>query len=313
MDRAAWELGHKSFFCNELHGRAVLHVSGSEALPFLDRILSNDLMGLSVGQGCRALLLSSKGRVEVEVIAGRLAEGLLLEADASRLEVLVQRLDLLRFTEDVDWRLLTPDYRVLAVVGPEARRALEELPGADIAALAEEDHAIMEVADGWIARWNDLGLPGFRLVLRTEATGGMLDRWTTAGAAHLTEDVREVLRVGQGRPRWGKDVDDSVIALEAGFGDAIVLTKCYPGQEVLSRIHHLGHVNRRLVGLRLDGGDLPPEGAQVLAGDGVVGQVTSAVQSPEGGEVLALGYVRRNSAEPGAVLTVDGRPARVVR
>jgi glycine cleavage system aminomethyltransferase T len=105
--------------------------------------------------------------------------------------------------------------------------------------------------------------------------------------------------------------------MEAGLQIALDFDKgCYVGQEVVAKIDSLGHVNRRLVGLRIKG-DTPPEaGASLYEEKKKVGHLTSAVLSPQSGEIAALGYVHRKCANLGYALEteVDGRrlPATVV-
>ncbi len=77
----------------------------------------------------------------------------------------------------------------------------------------------------------------------------------------------EALRVRAAWPKFGVDVDDKTIPLEAGLDDALSFTKgCYMGQETISRIHHLGHVNRKLV--RLTREEARQRGAAVTSAAG---------------------------------------------
>jgi aminomethyltransferase len=86
---------------------------------------------------------------------------------------------------------------------------------------------------------------------------------------------------------------------------------CYIGQEVLNRIHAIGHVNKELRGLRLadDLKTLPQKGEKLLHDSKEVGYITSAVKSPALNANIALGYVRREANEIGTELrlrTMDG-------
>ncbi len=115
-----------------------------------------------------------------------------------------------------------------------------------------------------------------------------------------------------GRPRYGIDLDDSVIPQEAGLNDrAVSFTKgCYVGQETVARLFYKGKPNRRLRGLRLSA---PAEsGEPLLLGERQVGRVGSVALSPALGPI-ALALVRRE-AEPGASLAVgeSGSAAEVV-
>jgi folate-binding protein YgfZ len=123
---------------------------------------------------------------------------------------------------------------------------------------------------------------------------------TAAGARPLGAAAVESLRIERGTPRFGADVDAGVLLPEIPAEHLISHTKgCYPGQEVVVRIRDRGHVNRHLRGLLLDGDVVPPRGAEVVADDAAVGQVTSATLSLGLGRPIALAFVRRQHA-PGA-------------
>ena len=111
------------------------------------------------------------------------------------------------------------------------------------------------------------------------------------------EAAAEVVRVERGRPRYGVDLDDSVIPQEAGLNErAVSFTKgCYVGQETVARLYYRGKPNRRLLGLRLSEPVEP--GTELRLGEKVVGQLGSVVVSPEHGPI-ALALVRRE-AKPG--------------
>jgi folate-binding protein YgfZ len=124
------------------------------------------------------------------------------------------------------------------------------------------------------------------------------------------------VRIENGRPRFGRDMDADTIPLEAGLEDrAISRSKgCYVGQEVIVRVQDRGHgrVAKRLVGLTLDAGaSVPPSGARIVSGEREIGRVTSAVLSPAPGRPIALGYVHRDFVAEGTALSIDGAPAHV--
>jgi folate-binding protein YgfZ len=128
-------------------------------------------------------------------------------------------------------------------------------------------------------------------------------------AEPLGDAEAETLRVEAAIPRWGHELDENVLPQEVGLDDlAISYTKgCYLGQEVVSRIKSVGHVNRRLVKLRLlEGSGLQP--GLKLAASGqpapAAGNVTSVAPLPVQGRIYALGFVRRTLADPGSRLGV---------
>ena len=104
-------------------------------------------------------------------------------------------------------------------------------------------------------------------------------------------------------------MDETHLASECGIeARAISYTKgCYIGQEVLNRIHSVGHVNRELRRLSFTA-ELrtpPARGEKLFQGDKEVGHVTSAVLSPRQDCVVALGYVRREANAAGTKLTLQ--------
>ncbi|TMB58839.1 MAG: folate-binding protein YgfZ, partial [Deltaproteobacteria bacterium] len=111
-------------------------------------------------------------------------------------------------------------------------------------------------------------------------------------------------RVEVGVPRIGVDMDGATLALEVPVEDAISATKgCYLGQEVVARGTARGHVNRRLVGLRLEGPE-PPPGAPLVREGKEAGRLTSVARAFGAGGLAALGFVRRDCWEPGTELRV---------
>ena len=133
----------------------------------------------------------------------------------------------------------------------------------------------------------------------------MWDALVGAGARPVGLAAFDALRIEAGTPLFGHDVDESVLLPEIPFANLVSETKgCYPGQEVVVRIRDRGHVNRMLRGLLLDGDEVPPHGAEVVADDTSVGQVTSAAWAFGLGRPIALAFVRRQHAEPGTRVSV---------
>jgi folate-binding protein YgfZ len=143
-------------------------------------------------------------------------------------------------------------------------------------------------------------VPRPRLAEYAEAAGPACGFW-----------AYDALRIERGEPRFGIDTDHRTIPNEMGWiGPAVHLDKgCYRGQETVARVHTLGRPPRRLTLLHLDGTEnrLPTAGAEVMAGDKVVGFVGSSARHHELGPI-ALALVKRNVALD-APLVVDGMPA----
>jgi folate-binding protein YgfZ len=145
---------------------------------------------------------------------------------------------------------------------------------------------------------DSLGAVADKLIAAAKVLGGRACGWAAF----------ETARIEAGIPRFGADMDETNIPLECGIeGRAIVYNKgCYIGQEVINRIHSVGHVNRELRGLRLanDLKTLPQKHDKLFHAGKEVGYVTSAVKSPTFNANIALGYVRREANQIGNELTL---------
>jgi tRNA-modifying protein YgfZ len=115
-----------------------------------------------------------------------------------------------------------------------------------------------------------------------------------------SEEELERWRIESRIPRWGYELDDSILPAEAGLEQThISFTKgCYPGQEPIARQHYRGKVNRRLRVLDISGGAAP--GDEIVLNERTVGRITSAANG------VALAYVRTEVPDDAALATPNG-------
>lgn len=290
--------------------RGWIAVAGHDRADFLQGLLSNDVVALSPGAGCYAVCLTPQGRMTADMYVLAQPDRLLLDVDRGVADRLRERFDDLVFTEDVRVADLSAGSAGFGVHGPAARDVAEALTGPAAGAMAPCAHRALELgtAAGWVARTDDLGIEGYRVVVERPAAEALQRALAATGAVAVDRAAAEAVRVESGRPAYPIDMDHDTIPLEAGIADrAISFDKgCYVGQEVIIRILHRGQgrIARRLVGLTLgrrDGAEPapPPRGAAIFSRGDDVGRVTSAVRSPALGGVIALGYLRREVADAG--------------
>lgn len=143
---------------------------------------------------------------------------------------------------------------------------------------------------------------------------GVLDFIVTAETAKTAETSDlEVQRIEAGEPKWGAELTEDVIPLEAGLRNVAISESkgCYTGQEVIIRILHRGHVNRHLRGILTGSVEVPVAGSELTRDGKTVGRITSAVYSARFEQSIALAYVRRE-VEPPATVQLEGRDVQVV-
>jgi tRNA-modifying protein YgfZ len=278
--------------------RGKLALSGADAATFLQGQVSNDVERLVPGTGCYAAFLTPKGKMLGDVRVLRAEDELLLDTERVALQPLFNMIRRFSLGYQVELHKRTVERGMLSLLGPEAA----ELAGAGGLPAEEHAHGVFEVPGA--------GLParvirtdvGVDLLCHAADTAALQAALEGAGAVAVSEAAAECLRVERGRPRYGIDLDDSVIPQEAGLNErAVSFTKgCYVGQETVARLHYRGKPNRQLRGLRLSG---PAQsGDELTFEDRVVGRVSSVASSPRFGQI-ALGLVRRE-APVGSIVSV---------
>jgi len=302
-----------------LADRGLLEISGSDATRWLNGMITNDVAGLEPGalrSGCAALLLTNKGRLVTPLQVLRLAHGFWLELPGIAVADVLERLSKLVIADDVTLRDRTQEFARFGIEGPRTANVLGAVLAAPLQLAA--DASIECKLDGVeivVARFGWSGEDAVQLFVPQEASGRVRERILAAAPAGMltpcSAETLEVLRVEAGRPRLGAELSLEILPPEARLEAAISYTKgCYTGQEIMARLRTRGHVNHILVGLELEGGALPVAGARIRGGGAEIGEITSAVRSPQRG-AIALGFVRVGFDAPGTVLDVDGLPVRV--
>ena len=276
--------------------RGKLALTGADAKDFLHGQVTNDILGLSPGQGCYAAFLTHKGKMLGDMRVFDLGDELLLDCERVALQELFNMIRRYKLGRDVELHKRTIEMGLLSVIGPEAP-----------ALAGPEEHSCARVTLGGrsaVAVTTDVGTDLFFAADDRPAVRAALD------FPDGTEAQAEVVRVEHGRPRYGIDLDDTVIPQEAGLNErAVSFSKgCYVGQETVARLHYRGKPNRRLLGLRLSEPVEP--GTELLLGSKVVGRLGSVVVSPDLGPI-GLALVRRE-ANPGDTVALSGSSALIV-
>jgi folate-binding protein YgfZ len=284
--------------------RGKLALTGSEAAGFLQGQVSNDVEALRDGTGCYAAFLTPKGKMLGDLRILSAGEELLLDTERVALQELFNMIRRFSVGYDVELQKRTLQRGLLSLLGP----ASVQVAGAQSIPDTEHAHAMIDVA-GIPARAirTDLGVD---LLCDAELTAELSQALRSAGAHPVSESLAECRRVESGRPRYGVDLDDSVIPQEADLNHrAVSFTKgCYVGQETVARLFYRGKPNRQLRGLRVSAP--VASGAEISFADRVVGRVGSVAESPALGR-LALALIRRE-APPSSHVSVGPDQVRAV-
>jgi folate-binding protein YgfZ len=295
--------------------RGALRVTGTDSESFLQNMLTNDVRSLAPSRGVHAAFLTNKGKLVSDLLVCRLPDSFFLECEVERVEPLRKALDRYIISEDVRLESLTEREASFSLEGPKAASILAGLSGANFASLEHLQGQLVEIESipALVLAHRKEPSPRFDVRSRIDHSAAVLEKVLAKGALLGGELVAEARRIESGRPRFGIDMNEEHIPQEASLDDALSFQKgCYIGQEVVVRLAHRGHVNRKLVGLRIESGRKPAPGTKLLSGENEVGSVTSSTESPRFGCALALAYLKREHFETGTQVSLETGDGAVV-
>jgi len=296
-----------------------LHVDGPDAGAALAAALITNPPSLAVGRAHYSMICAPDGGIIDDLIVYRLAEsGFLVVANAGNAatvsDTMAERLE--RHKAVLDDRSLATG--LLAIQGPLAAGVLGPLTDVDLGALryyAIADGAVAGIP-ALVARTGYTGEDGFEVFIDTGRTAQLwailLTAVRSAGGLPVGLGARDTLRLEAGMPLYGNELDRHTNPYEAGLGRVVKLDKPadFVGRAALDRVARDGPA-RKLVGLTVDGRGIARHGHPVWVGDRRTGVVTSGTQSPTLGVPIAMAYVAPGDAEPGTVVDVEIRGARI--
>ncbi len=265
--------------------RVILRVTGADRVRYLNGQLTADVRKLVPGQAVPACVLTAKGKLCADVFVTAHPEALIVDADEALQDSLLARLERYIIADDVQIEDVRLTLRLTHVLPPPSE-PIEHF-------LTEELRAL----GATVAR--RFGRPGLDLLQPPDASLEIWDRFTREGAA-LDEPLIELLRIEAGIPRWDRELTEDTLPPEAGLDRTHIdyHKGCYIGQEVISRLKSVGHVNRQMAGFAsVSGAPLSP-GMQLFAPGAdarSVGLLTSSTESFALEKPIALGYLKRGS------------------
>lgn len=291
----------------DLSSRARLLVSGSEAVQFLNGLITNDMKTIEVGSWMPAAFPNVQGRLIASVRVIRLKdEGtdkkvcptFLIDTEAATHETVLKTIE--RFTLAGDFRVkdMTSETAMLSVQGKKAASVVGSVL-VDAAGVSGPQ-AVRQIS--WqqagattnvtVIHASHTGQDGFDLMVDKDNASTLWNALQQAGAQPVGYDALEILRIEAGLPRYGIDMDVTNVVTETNLDEAVSYTKgCYIGQEIIARIKYRGHVAKKLSGLMFAG--TVPVGAVINSADGKeIGRITSVTFSPKLQRTIALAYLK---------------------
>ncbi len=268
----------------DLSARAKFRVTGADRFRFLNGQITNDLRKASDTVAIEACVLNAKGKVNAHIFVTGLGETFLIDTEPDLRGILRERFERYVIADDVEIEDVTDEFSLFHVVKKDSP--------------AVEGSRIVSVHRFGTPGWDIWSNTAYHDVLRNELS---------LESAFVDSAAAEVVRIEQGLPRWGRELTEEIIPIEANLEPRTIDYEkgCYIGQEVISRMKMSGQTNKRLCGL-ISQDDRPLQRGMTLAAPSVSGKktgwITSATRSQRLGKEIALGYVKRGFNNPGAKL-----------
>ena len=305
----------------------VLLLRGPGAKDALQTLVPTDLFRIGPGEACYTVLLNDTGGIRDDLIVYDrgwqddshellvVINAACADADTTWLREQLEPLGVAISDHKADGVLL-------ALQGPEAPARLQELAGgvslAGLPRFGHRDLMLPGIGKAFVARTGYTGEDGFELLLEREAGITLWQHLLAHGVTACGLGARDTLRLEAAMHLYGNDMDTTTTPLEAGLGWLVHLEmpKPFVGRDVLERQSAAG-VQRRLVGLELQGRAIARHGYPLLHNGEPVGEISSGSWSPTLNKGIAMAYVPTALAKVGTALTVQIRgkaePAVVVR
>jgi folate-binding protein YgfZ len=291
--------------------RGTLVLRGADRVDFVNRLVTQEVKKLADGAVARAFLTNRKGRIDADLVVARLPDMVVIDTLAHDVAALRDALEKMHFGEDIAFESRAETHARIALHGPKAEGALKAL---GIAGSADAWSAPLGDARVEIWRVDEFGAAGYELSVPRTHVASLWRSLVTFGARPAGWFATNTARLEAGTPCFRIDFGPTNLPHESGVLESRVsFTKgCYPGQEVVARMHNLGKPKQKLVGLRIEADLLPVAEAQVFAvtegtalGD-QVGVVTSSGLAPMLGAVpIAFAMVSSSSYAEGTRVMVN--------
>jgi glycine cleavage system T protein len=276
-----------------------IKVWGGEAVQFLNGLVSNDVKTLAEGKGMRAAFLTGHGKVRALCRILNLGHEFLVINDPQTHAKVFSYVSPFSYAGDFKVEDVSEQYRLLSVQGPKAHLIMKEICFEPVPPLDEHGWFPTLIAGhrALAVSGSPTGEQGFDIMVPESALIDVWDFILLRGRFHSVVPVGlqawDSLRIEAALPVYGADVDETNMLLETGLDDAVSFTKgCYTGQEAVAMATYRGHISKKLSGLSITSKVVPNQGDKVKMDGKEIGFVTSALQSPTLGSVIALAYLK---------------------
>lgn len=289
----------------DLSRRGRIRVTGEDRARLLHAMTTNHVEQMKPGDGIYVFFLNAQGRILADAVLLCFEDHFLLDTDPETRRPIFEHLDRYIIADDVTLADITDETFSLGLEGPKATEVAAHC------GFSAPHHRFSHVKSGdfSVAAVSATGSHGVRVYGAAQNRDKAIATIEGAGAIAATPEDAESVRIENFVPKYGCEITEHTLPQETQQMHALHFQKgCYLGQEIVERIRSRGHVNRQLMGFRVEfGSNAPPPGTKLMLEGKPAGEVTSSTRS--NGAVFGLAYVRVPGARSGAMAEIDGHAA----
>lgn len=293
-----------------------LRIAGEGAVEFIERLVTCYVSTMKLGQVRYGLMTNEKGGILDDVLVYRLGDSDFgLVVNASNREKIITWIGTHLTNSSVAFSDETFETGMIALQGRKAAEVISphvDFPLADLGYYRCRNGTVLDVP-ALVSRTGYTGEVGYEFVVPADQSERLWSSILMLGGGQAVTPCglgcRDTLRLEAAMPLYGHELNEQTDPIMAGLSFAVARDKEFVGSEPIRKI--ASEDPRRVrVGLRLNSKRIAREGTPLLAGEQVVGEVTSGTFSPTLQASIAMGYVPAEFAEPGTPLGVDLRGKR---
>jgi len=268
--------------------RGLIEVSGREAVMFLNGLITNDAAKLEENAQMLAAFPNAQGRLLATVRVLKSNDKFFFDTESETYEKILKNLQRFTFAGDFFVNDLSDEFRYFEISDSQFQISKPEF---------------IEFQSNF----------GRNIFVPKNAADVFLKELKDKNAVKISDELYEVLRIENGEPKYGVDMDETTIVPELGIDGLISYNKgCYIGQEIIARIHFRGHVAKKLTGLVFEENVALAGNEEIKSLEGKnAGKITSTVFSPKLAKQIALAFVRYDYLAEGTELKANGVNAKV--
>ena len=298
-----------------------ISVRGEDRVRWLSGMVTNDVETLPDRRGAYNLILNAQGRIQGDAVVWRDGDTLELELITAQSETLLAHLDRFIIMDDVELAPITGQ-SALGLTGPRAEEVLSKVGLRALPDLLSTTQGSVEGIPVRLDRGYGALVPHYALWAAEEQIPSLWKALVSAGASPVGAASLETLRIVEGIPVYGVDIQSRDLPQETSLTRALSFSKgCYLGQEIVERIRSRGQVHRHLRALELfpQSTELPSAGAELRPANAApdtkaAGNLTSVTELLWNGvrRIFALAMIRAEAEISSQPLTYDGGPAQIL-